>query len=61
MDPRLCAEASAQPKLEGSVVAPVNDAERVATAAFLGSVQALIDWGRQGWARSALALPLCPR
>ena len=42
------------------MVAPVTDEERAALAAFLGGEAAARDWGRQGWARAALAMRDCP-
>ena len=59
VDPRLCADVKPEPAVEGSIVAPVTDEERTAVEAHLTSDARSRDWGREGWARAALAKALC--
>lgn len=57
MDPRVCADPSPEPAppAGATVVQPVTPEEGAATEAFLGWVQATLDWGRVGWGRAAVA------
>jgi hypothetical protein len=59
-DPRLCQPLKPEPPVQGGLVAPVTDQERADLAAFLNGEAAARDWGRQGWARAAIALKVCP-
>lgn len=55
VDPRICAPAEAEPKIEGGMVQPATDAEREAADLFLNTVAAALEWGRLGWARATMA------
>jgi hypothetical protein len=61
LDPRLCVEALPEPSIKGSVVQPVTEEEREATASFLTSVAAHRDWGRRGWELLGVARSACAR
>ena len=43
----------------GGVVQPSSPAERAALAAFLTAEAEARAWGREGWARAALAAQAC--
>lgn len=55
VDPRLCAPAEPEPLIVGTIVAPVTEAERVATRDHLTSDAEGRSWGRRGWERSEIA------
>lgn len=57
VDPRLCADVQAEPRLPdgASFPQPVGEAEVAATELFLGWVQAALDWGRQYAGRATVA------
>jgi len=61
-DPRLCAALKPEPPARGGIVAPATPEEKAATAEFLTGEAEARAWGREGWARAALAVALlaCP-
>lgn len=59
VDPRLCADLKGEPPVQGALVAPATEAERVELQQFLEGEATARDWGREGWQRAALARRLC--
>lgn len=59
-DPAVAAPIPAEPAIQGTIVAPVTADEIANTQTFLNSVQAILDWGRQGWGRTKTAQADCP-
>ncbi len=59
LDPRLCAPLKPEPPVEGSIVQPVTPAEADATRDHLTSDAEARAWGREGWARAAVAAERC--
>ena len=59
IDPRLCAPLKPEPPVEGSIVQPVTPAEADATRDHLASDAEARAWGREGWARAAVASEGC--
>lgn len=59
VDPRLCAKLKPEPPVQGGIVEPATDEERVATEQFLTGEAAARQWGRDGWSRAALAARMC--
>lgn len=58
-DPGLTAPARLEPPVEGTILAPATHAERAAVGAFLSAEAEARAWGREGWARAALAAKAC--
>jgi hypothetical protein len=54
-DPQICADLVPEPPPSGSIVQPETPGEDLAVGAFLAGEAAARDWGRQGWARAAIA------
>ena len=57
VDPRVCADLVAEPRLPAgaTIPQPVGAEEQRASEAFLGWVQAVLDWGRQSAGRAKTA------
>lgn len=58
-DPRLTAAAESEPPVAGAIVQPATASEREAVDAFLTSEAEARAWGREGWARAAVARAAC--
>ena len=58
-DPRLISPIEPEPPELGSIVQPATEQERAAVAAFLSGEAQARDWGREGWARAAIARDSC--
>lgn len=61
VDPRLCSDLKPEPKIQGSIIEPSTPEEKEAVRPFLTSVAEILDWGRQGWAKAAIAKKACER
>jgi hypothetical protein len=55
VDPRVCASLEKEPPVQGGLIQPATEAERLAVADFLNSIAEIVSWGRRGWERSDLA------
>jgi hypothetical protein len=58
-DPRMTAQLKDEPPVRGSIVQPETSEERWLTGEFLTGEAEARDWGRQGWARAAIAKTWC--
>lgn len=59
VDARLCAPLKAEPPVMGSIVQPVTPEEAEAARQFLTAEAEARAWGREGWARAAVAAEGC--